>query len=359
MTVSLIGDGIFLVAIAWETYTLWNAPAALSIVGIGMTVPTIAFLLVGGVVSDRYDRRLVMAWADGLRAVAVGALAVLIFTGTLQFWQLVAVVAFYGIGTAFFMPAFEAIVPDLIPKPELPAANALDQFVRPIALRLVGPVAGGALVALSAGLAFTVDAASFAASLAAVLAIPKRTQLDSDASDVPDGGSQRRPAVRPRPRLAVGNASLRSVRISPLSRSGRSATSLPREERAARLRRHAWPRGCGRWARGRRCGGLHGPARPPETRRDRHVRDLDPRDVGDRRLRHCERRLAADDRLPPVQRSRGSGHDRVGDDQAAPCPRLDAGAGLEPRLVGLDRTHAAVICAHRPRCGCWSACERP
>ena len=120
MTVSLIGDGIFLVAIAWETYTLWNAPAALSIVGIGMTIPTIAFLLVGGVVSDRYDRRLVMAWADGLRAVAVGALAVLIFTGTLQFWQLVAVVAFYGIGTAFFMPAFEAIVPDLIPKPELP-----------------------------------------------------------------------------------------------------------------------------------------------------------------------------------------------------------------------------------------------
>lgn len=178
MTVSLIGDGIFLVAIAWETYTLWNAPAALSIVGIGMTVPTIAFLLIGGVVSDRYDRRLVMAWADGSRAVAVGALAALIFTGTLQFWQLVAVVAFYGIGTAFFMPAFEAIVPDLIPKPELPAANALDQFVRPIALRLVGPVAGGALVALSAGLAFTIDAASFAASLAAVLAIPKVSQLD-------------------------------------------------------------------------------------------------------------------------------------------------------------------------------------
>src|SRR6185312_5059779 len=157
-----------------------NAPAALAIVGIGMTVPTIAFLLVGGVVSDRYDRRLVMAWADGLRAVAVGALAVLIFTGTLQFWQLVAVVAFYGVGTAFFMPAFEAIVPDLLPKPELPAANALDQFVRPIALRLVGPVAGGALVALSAGLAFAIDAASFAACLVAVLVMPRRARRNVD-----------------------------------------------------------------------------------------------------------------------------------------------------------------------------------
>src|SRR5215510_12388468 len=55
MTVSLLGDGIFLVALAWEAYQLWNAPAALSVVGIAMTVPTVAFLLPAGVVSDRFD----------------------------------------------------------------------------------------------------------------------------------------------------------------------------------------------------------------------------------------------------------------------------------------------------------------
>ena len=111
MTISLIGDGIFLIAIAWESYSLWNAPAALSIVGIGMTVPTIAFLLVGGVVSDRHDRRVVMAWADGLRALAVAVLAALVLMGALRFWELVVLVAVYGVGTAFFMPAFEAILP--------------------------------------------------------------------------------------------------------------------------------------------------------------------------------------------------------------------------------------------------------
>jgi MFS family permease len=174
MTISLIGDGIFLIAIAWESYSLWNAPAALSIVGIGMTIPTIAFLLVGGVVSDRRDRRLVMAWADGLRAVAVAVLAVLVLTGALRFWELVVLVAVYGVGTAFFMPAFEAILPELLPKSDLPAANALDQFVRPIAMRLIGPVAGGALVAASTGLAFAIDAASFAACLVAVLVMPRR-----------------------------------------------------------------------------------------------------------------------------------------------------------------------------------------
>jgi MFS family permease len=174
MTISLIGDGIFLIAIAWESYSLWNAPAALSIVGIGMTIPTIAFLLIGGVVSDRRDRRLVMAWADGLRAVAVAVLAALVLMGALRFWELVVLVAIYGVGTAFFMPAFEAILPELLPKEDLPAANALDQFVRPIAMRLIGPVAGGALVAASAGLAFAIDAASFAACLVAVLAMPRR-----------------------------------------------------------------------------------------------------------------------------------------------------------------------------------------
>jgi MFS family permease len=174
MAVSLLGDGIFLVAVAWESYALWNSPASLAIVGIGMTVPTIAFLLVGGVISDRHDRRRVMIWADGLRAVAVGVLAVLALAGALRFWELVVLVAVYGIGSAFFIPAFEAMVPQLLPFAEQPSANSLDQFVRPIGLRLVGPVLGGILVAVSSGLAFTVDAASFVVSLVAVSAITQR-----------------------------------------------------------------------------------------------------------------------------------------------------------------------------------------
>jgi MFS family permease len=171
MAVSLLGDGIFLIAVAWETYTLWNAPAALSVVGIGMTVPTVLFLLVGGVLSDRHDRRRLMVGADALRAVAVAVLAALVFGGALRLWELVALVALYGVGTAFFTPAFEAIVPDLLPPQDLAAANSLDQFVRPIALRLAGPLLGGWLVAAGAGLAFTVDAISFGVSAVAVLAM--------------------------------------------------------------------------------------------------------------------------------------------------------------------------------------------
>jgi MFS family permease len=172
MTVSLLGDGIFLIAMAWQAYALWNAPAALSILGIGMAIPTIAFLLPGGVLSDRLDRRLVMLAADVGRAIVMALLAALSLAGVLTFWQLVALVAVYGVGTAFFTPAFDAIVPDLVPGDDLAAANALDQFVRPIALRLAGPALGGALVAgVGAGAAFAVDAASFVASTAMLLAM--------------------------------------------------------------------------------------------------------------------------------------------------------------------------------------------
>ena len=68
MTASLIGDGIFLVSLAWQVYELSNTPTALSIVGIAITVPQIIFLLLGGVVSDRFDRRRVMIAADARRS---------------------------------------------------------------------------------------------------------------------------------------------------------------------------------------------------------------------------------------------------------------------------------------------------
>src|SRR3954463_14124530 len=110
MCVPLMGDGIFLVAMAWQVYALSNAPTALSLVGIAMTVPTIAFLLLGGVVSDRADRRRVMLAADVARGIAVGLLAALSMTGRLELWHVVGLVAVYGAGAAFFGPAFDAIV---------------------------------------------------------------------------------------------------------------------------------------------------------------------------------------------------------------------------------------------------------
>jgi DHA3 family tetracycline resistance protein-like MFS transporter len=172
MTASLIGDGIFLVAIAWTAFSLWNTPAALSVVGIAMTVPTIACLLLGGVISDRFDRRRILLFSDLGRALVVGLLAALAITGSLDFVLLTMMVAAYGVGAAFFTPAFESLVPTIVPPDELAQANALDQFVRPIALRLIGPALGGWLIGfVGVGSAFALDAASFVVSALTVIGI--------------------------------------------------------------------------------------------------------------------------------------------------------------------------------------------
>ncbi len=80
MTVSLLGDGIYIVALAWQVYELSNVPTALSIVGVAWTAPMVLFLLLGGVMSDRVDRRKVLILSDTIRGAAVAAIGVLSIT---------------------------------------------------------------------------------------------------------------------------------------------------------------------------------------------------------------------------------------------------------------------------------------
>jgi DHA3 family tetracycline resistance protein-like MFS transporter len=183
MTVSLLGDGIFLVAMVWQTYAISNSPQALAMVGIAMTVPHIVFLLVGGAFSDRFDRRRVMLYSDIVRGAAIAVLAALSLGGSPGLAQMVVLVAIYGAGTAFFGPAFDAIVPDVLPREQLAQANALDQFIRPIALRLAGPAVGGILIAaIGVGAAFAVNAGSFVASAAALAAMRAGAHRPATAS---------------------------------------------------------------------------------------------------------------------------------------------------------------------------------
>jgi MFS family permease len=186
MSISLLGDGLFLVALAWQVYALSNAPTALGAVGIAMTVPTIGCLLIGGAISDRHDRRRVMLAADSVRGVLLATLAGLSIAGALTLPELIAVAVVYGAATAFFDPASDALVPQLLPLDLLAQANSLDQLIRPLALRLAGPAVGGLLVGvLGAGWAFGLDAATFAVSAGTLLAMsPARRAAPEDTRSV-------------------------------------------------------------------------------------------------------------------------------------------------------------------------------
>jgi MFS family permease len=162
LAVSLLGDGIFLVAVAWEAYRIEDRPSALAGVGLAASVPQVVLLLFGGAVSDRLPRKLVLITADAARALAVGSLAMLSSWGHLRLWELWAVAFVIGAATAFAAPAFDSIVPAFVPKQQLMEANGLDQFMRPAALQLLGPALGGVLLAtVGAAGAFGADALSF------------------------------------------------------------------------------------------------------------------------------------------------------------------------------------------------------
>ena len=177
--ISQLGDGFFFVALAWQVYQISNVPTALSLVGLAWTLPLLLFVLIGGVFTDRYDRRWLMVGADVVRALAIGLMGVLSMTGVLEIWHVVALIAFVGLGDAFFNPASTAIVPDLLPEDQIPSANALLGLIRPLTTRLIGPAIGGLTVAaVGSGAAFLFDAGSFAISALAVAAIGRRPRAD-------------------------------------------------------------------------------------------------------------------------------------------------------------------------------------
>jgi MFS family permease len=171
-TTSLLGDGVYTVTIAWQVYELSNAPTALSVVGLAWTLPMVLFLLVGGVLGDRIDRRRLLITSDVIRATAVGGMAVLALTGAIELWHVVALVVLYGTGQALFAPSFQAIVPEIVPAEHLVQANSLQQLSDPLMFRLAGPALGGIVIgALGTGEAFLIDTVTYTVSIACVAAM--------------------------------------------------------------------------------------------------------------------------------------------------------------------------------------------
>ena len=179
-TVSQIGDAAFIVALGWRAFTLTGKASSLGIVLMVEALGLVTTLLIGGVLADRYSRRLLLIGSDVARAVIIGGLALADATGHLTFGALVAFVALHGLGSGLFQPAFGGILPLLVEEPSLGSANALVGVSRQAAF-VVGPAVAGAIYGLAGSSAiFAVYAASFVVS-AAVLA-PARPRAFERAS---------------------------------------------------------------------------------------------------------------------------------------------------------------------------------
>jgi MFS family permease len=162
--VSLLGDAITGVALAFAVLDLTGSATDLGYVFAAKTIPLVTFLLVGGVFADRLPRRAVMLTADVVRGAAQGTVALLVLTHSAQVWELVVLQAVAGTATAFFNPASTGLTPMTVSPELLQQANAL-RGLSMAATGIIGSVISGALVAgVGAGWALAIDATTFGVS---------------------------------------------------------------------------------------------------------------------------------------------------------------------------------------------------
>jgi MFS family permease len=175
--VSRLGDGVYTAAVAWLAWTLTHKASAVALVTIAANAPTFVVTLVGASYADRYDRRRLMIATDLARAALVGIAALLLALGLLGLPLLVAGTAALAAIGAPFAPARNALVPHLIPREALLAANGLLQVAFRAAF-FVGPLLLAPLLAIaSMGVVLALDAVTFivsAVTLAAIRVGPAR-----------------------------------------------------------------------------------------------------------------------------------------------------------------------------------------
>jgi MFS family permease len=134
------------VALHWHVYLLTRSPLALGALGLTRVLPIIVFSLWGGVAADRHDRRRVMFAAQSVMLAGAAALAVLTLTGRESLAVLYGANALLAAAAAFDNPARQALVPRLVPAPELPAALSLNLTMFHAAT-IGGPALAGLLIA--------------------------------------------------------------------------------------------------------------------------------------------------------------------------------------------------------------------
>ena len=170
--ISLLGDGMVGVALAFAVLDETGSASDLGIVLAARTVPLVAFLLVGGVWADRLPRRALMVTTDLIRFAAHGLMAALLIAGSPSVWALAALAGIAGAASAFFNPAISGIMPAVVSTERLQQANALRGLTEG-AGRIAGPALAGVLVVgVGPGWALAVDAATFGVSALFLVAIP-------------------------------------------------------------------------------------------------------------------------------------------------------------------------------------------
>lgn len=168
------------VVLGYQVWELTHQKSALGLIGLAQFLPFVVLLIPGGQIADRFDRRLIIALAYGLELLAAAALLAFTLLGRSEVFVLFVIAALLGIGRAFWAPAGQAMVPNLVPKDNLSGAISVNTLMFTIAT-ISGPAVAGLTLMIGIDWSYGLTVALLIAAIAMMLGVmPVRAKSTSE-----------------------------------------------------------------------------------------------------------------------------------------------------------------------------------
>lgn len=203
---SNLADGLGRTAVPLIATTLTRDPLMISVIGALAFLPWLVFGLPAGMLVDRFDRRVIMAAANGIRCAVALWLAILTATGQISLWALFAGTLVFGLGETLFDNATNAVIPGVVTRPQLDRANGRMQAAQVTIDSFIATPIAGVLFAVALALPLWIGALGYLVPVALALLLPlsaarplrdRRTVPDRDAPDIEVSGPTSEPIAAP------------------------------------------------------------------------------------------------------------------------------------------------------------------
>ncbi|HSK44694.1 MAG TPA: MFS transporter [Candidatus Binatia bacterium] len=179
--ISAVGDQFYLVALPWVVLQLTGSAVAVGTILMAVAIPRALLMLFGGALTDRISARRILMSTASARTLLVTVIGFLLWWHWLQLWELYVLGFFFGVADAFAWPAATTLLPSLVKREQLVAANSVFQTTGQLTTIVAPAPAGLVIKALGTAWAFFIDAISFLFIIAALWRLPDPPKAASAA----------------------------------------------------------------------------------------------------------------------------------------------------------------------------------
>ena len=181
---SSIGTWMQIVAQGWLIYAKTHSAFYLALDQFLAGIPIFLFSLIGGVVADRFERRKILLASQVVQMASATILAILVATGLVHVWHILCLSFVSGFAQAFGGPAYQALIPTLVDREDMPNAIALNSIQFNMAVTIGPSLAGQALAKLGETWCFGLNAVSFLAPIISLVVITTRFQPEKTTESI-------------------------------------------------------------------------------------------------------------------------------------------------------------------------------